>query len=683
MRRSRVFWGALSLAALSAGGLWAQPASSPDAGLPVSGAAVSAPDAVRQVFASHRFQFCHEPDYPLTPAEKQWCDLGAGDNRKGCPSLHEVCGNQASAKQLELRKPFSFHLPELGGPARVLLWSLLGIGLALLIFALVRRLLDHHAKPDVVATEAAPAGDQAAAALARQVETDVQRLLERARAKAAAGDFRAAIGDAYAAWLRRLEGAGLVHVEPDQTNGDYLRRVKGERPHLAARMAEVVGEVEGAQFGQTPPTRDRFEGVWARVTGLLGDHLGPSLLVAWLGVALVGCGQPRADWDDSPSGRSAVTEYLRTRGFEVHERLLSVSKIADSKADQLVLLPGAHLGDEDWKALAAWVIQSGHALLVAGGARSLPPWIGAHLVEKAVDKSEPVAPTASAAERLGPLTIRVPAANRVEGGHAEALLGRKAGVYAVERFLDTAGSAAQDRSQDGEPEEDEEGEEDEADQVELPSKQPNRPPARVLVLADDYLFRNASLLVADNALALEKLLRDGGTRLELVGDLTGLVSSNPVEAVERGRLGPALLQLAAVLLLFFVCKGARFGRPVQAQSLARREFAEHVRALGLHYARAHAERYALACWGNYAIERLRECCGSQVDLTLSGLAETVALRTGRPVGEVMRLFVEARDARAGVPAEKGARDLETVAALAMLLKETGGPGGHKHIQSHV
>jgi hypothetical protein len=49
----------------------------------------------------------------------------------------------------------------------------------------------------------------------------------------------------------------------------------------------------------------------------------------------------------------------------------------------------------------------------------------------------------------------------------------------------------------------------------------------------------------------------------------------------------------------------------------------------------------------------------------------------------MRMLLEARDASKGVPADKGARDLETVGELCKLLEETGGTGGHKPIQSHV
>ena len=94
--------------------------------------------AVREIFASHHFEFCHEPKYPLTPTEKAWCELGAGDNTQACPALRQACKNDAQASQIELREPISFRLPEFGLPLRLLLWILLGLGVAMLVFALVR-----------------------------------------------------------------------------------------------------------------------------------------------------------------------------------------------------------------------------------------------------------------------------------------------------------------------------------------------------------------------------------------------------------------------------------------------------------------------------------------------------------------------------------------------------------------
>ena len=614
-------------------------------------------DAVQSIFSSHQFPFCHETTYPLTPSEKAWCDLGAADNAKACPKLRAACRNEAGAKQIELPEPFSLTLPELGLPVRLLLWTLLGVGIGFLIFALVRHFLDHKTK-DAIKTDAPDSADaQHAAELARQVETDVQRLLERARALAMAGDFRSAVGDAYGALLRRLEGAGVVRIEPDQTNGDYLRKVKQGRLAIAPGMAEVVGVVEVAQFGQRPVTRENFESVFARVTGLLAERMGLLLLVGLSLLVGISCGQPRDDWDHSPSGRAGVIDFLSKRGFKVHERLLSLAKISESTADQLVLLPGASLTKEDWAAVATWMQVPKHSLIVAGGRRELPSWIGMRVVEKRAAHADALVLRDADAKRWGNLRLRVPDANVVEGVASpktqyQTILSRKPGAYALVRWAEYGDS-----------------EDDEANPI--------------VVLADDFLFRNISLLVDDNAVLLDRLLRDSGIAIELAGDLTGLVAANPIQSVRRGRLGPALVQLTAFLLVFFLCKGARFGRPLAVETIQRRDFSEHVRAVGLHYARARGERLALGFLGAYVSDRLRERFRLRADRSLSGLAEAVATRTGRPVGEIMRLLVEARDASKGEPAEKDARDLETASELCKLLEETGGTGGHKPIQSHV
>jgi len=668
-------------------------AAEPVVAQPAQGQPVSEPGrAVTEVFASRRYAFCHSPEYPLTPAEKRWCELGANAS-SACPALTETCKHEAVAKQIETdSEPIRIHLPQLPLPLRYLLWLLLAVGLAILLFALVRHFLDH--KPKAVITTATPAAaeEDRAAALARQVETDVQRLLERARQEAASGDFRAAIGSVYAALLRRLEGTGLIRVEPDQTNGDYLGKVKRQQPAFAGRMAEVVDGVERAQFSETSVTRDHFDGVWLRVTSLLAERIG--LLLVLLGLLFgPACGPPRADWEHSPSGRAGVIAFLGKRGFTVRERLVSVRKIGEESAGrqlesreddehvvrpgdvehalggstQLVLLPGARLGDDDWKALKAWVDRGNRSLVIAGGKRPLPDWIGMRVVEKQEPRFESITPVGASAKAWGPLQVRVPEANIVEGPpQSHPVLRRKQSVYASELWLgETMAEEALISEEDEELTSD-------PDDV-----------SRVVVLADDSLFRNASLLVADNAAALDALLRAGGMSVELIGDLTGLVSSNPIQSVQRGRLGPALLQLLAFLALFFVCKGARFGRPLVTQRLERREFVEHVRALGLHYARARAERVALGSLGAYAIERLRERFGLHVDKSLSGLAEAVAARTGRPVGDLMRMFLEVRDAGKGVPADKDARDMDTAWHMCRLLEETGGTGGHKRIQSHV
>jgi len=103
----RGLFGASVLMLLSGAAVAAGPAAGPAVATPpVAGApAKTLPEpaqAVREVLASPHFQFCHEPSYPLTPAEKAWCDLGAGENPQACTKLREACKNDALAKQIEL-----------------------------------------------------------------------------------------------------------------------------------------------------------------------------------------------------------------------------------------------------------------------------------------------------------------------------------------------------------------------------------------------------------------------------------------------------------------------------------------------------------------------------------------------------------------------------------------------------
>jgi hypothetical protein len=150
-----------------------------------------------------------------------------------------------------------------------------------------------------------------------------------------------------------------------------------------------------------------------------------------------------------------------------------------------------------------------------------------------------------------------------------------------------------------------------------------------------------------------------------------------------------LLQLGLCTLLFFIYRGAHFGRPRPEPPARRRAFADHVRALGLVYARARAGRVALEHYGVWATERLSERLRLGGAARLSAIAEGIAARTGRPVGEVMRLLVEARPTEAGgdvrqvagaAGSEEARSNLEALVdlrALASLVTETSAQSSDK------
>jgi hypothetical protein len=123
--------------------------------------------------------------------------------------------------------------------------------------------------------------------------------------------------------------------------------------------------------------------------------------------------------------------------------------------------------------------------------------------------------------------------------------------------------------------------------------------------------------------------------------------------------------------LFFLYRGAAFGRLREPPPPRRRSFIEHVEALGEQYARARAGRHVLASYGQWVIERLRERVSLPAGSGFIALADALAVRTGKPAGEVMRWLMEAREvpatAAAGTP-EEAASHLAAVRALGELLQ---------------
>jgi len=168
---------------------------------------------------------------------------------------------------------------------------------------------------------------------------------------------------------------------------------------------------------------------------------------------------------------------------------------------------------------------------------------------------------------------------------------------------------------------------------------------RVIVLADDKLFMNVALTVEENAAFLISLFRPLHREVELCDAWTSLGADTPLETLGRAHLLPILLQLVLLLGLFFLWQGRAFGVLRDPPANRRRAFADHVRALGLAYARAGASRHALGLYATWAVERLRERVPREGRQGLSGLAEGIGVRVGKPTGEVMRVLVEATEAQ--------------------------------------
>jgi len=428
-------------------------------------------------------------------------------------------------------------------------------------------------------------------------------------------------------------------------------------------------------------------------------------LIAVLGVS---CDNMRPDWRDSPSGSAAVAEFLTASGIETRERLRPLAELdsaqekaeghaheaggardskqngkQDSKDDgkqagkddspdakarasllprpprTLVILPDALVGDADWAAVKA-AAEKRDLNIVVTGPRKLPAWILAEMIDSGAagtiqvtgelerwrdstleaDGDELPGKAARVVERADrQLKAVVPADGWVNVGAPtphQVLLRRAGKPYAVVMELEQASGDIH---------------------------------TTVVVMADGELFRNASLAVADNGAVLQILASALLGPVQLVTQETGLVATTPLDSVARGRLAPFMLQLCAFLILFFVLKGAAFGKLMDRQVIRRRRFSEHIEAMGLQYARARAGRHAATAYATWTVERLRE--RTPGERGIGELSATIAARTGQPLGEVARLLFQAHhdEAADAEPRTRAAAEesLQTIRALAALL----------------
>lgn len=645
---------------------------------PASGhAAASAPNAglertreiTREVLHDERYQFCHRADYVLFPNEKAWCpEVGA--QSAVCPELPAACAGTSKPSGCSRRKSVdaSNGLGLLGPIAEVLFWALVIAAVAGLVWVIIKYAVPASAKDanEDDEDEEPTVADTAAAAVAKQIETDVQRLLARARNSAQSGDFGEAIHQAHAAMVRRLEGDGLIRVHPSRTNGDFLMDL-APQPELRAEVRQVVRAVEGVEFGHEPPSRRSFDTVYERVWALVSRNLGKALLlVLLLGLAFSCDVLNRGDSEDTPSGIHGVIDLLNRQGAHAKVRVQALTK--DLPVGVLALLPGAPaLNKETLGALQEWAINGGTLISVGRRAdqQCLRQAIGVEVESNA--STRPLSVGAAFRAQLGDLRVVVPTGGSLK--LVDEKSAKPTGIAAECPGIDRLRSLLNQRTtildRDGVPyavaadfrssvESDDGAEEG----------------GRIIVLADDHLFSNIALTVGDNAHLLVGLM--GESDVEFVNELTGATAETPMASIRHSGLLPFLLQLGAVVMLFLFCQGVRFGTPSDPEIRLRRAFADHVRALGAVYAKAQAARHALASYSAYAYERLRERLQLRGRRGFHLMAESLAARTGQPLAEVARVLAETYELRANDTDDRSpaavAQDLQLMKELEALMR---------------
>lgn len=661
--------------------------------------------AAEKILAADKYAFCHDETYPLTSSEAAWCPPVSPSPNPRCPAFHRACnapraelehidrlnfnrgtgrdgdgdgdvngkgkprkgdggrdggdddgrdgrageaGQDAAKRKTPdrdvIREETEFTMPDLGGAAYWLFWIVLGLGLVFLVYIILRNSSQDRdaAAPQVdpeTATSAAPQPDGPS----EQVVRDVDILLEQARIAASAGDFTKAIRHTHAALLHRLDHDGAIRVAPFRTNGDYIADLKPQ-PDLRSSVRDIVRDVEQVQFGAAQPDATVFDRVFKRVVAIATRR--SSALTVLLAGSLLSCDPAKSyPYDLSPSGTGALVELAAHHGRTVD--FLEVALIdlpLDDRGRAIVLFHDVLLDAATWDHLLLWA-DAGNHLVLAGLAP--PAGLGFGYARDATSHGLKIGP--AALDRHGELSLVVSDTDYlVDRQASEVLLTRDDGQpYALRRSRGVFGGS-------------------------------------LTVFADDRLFTNAALMLADNPRFVAEFLTGLTTGpIDLVDSMLEMGSDSPADTISNLHLTAAILQMLALVVMLYLARGVRFGAPRDPPSRSRRHYTEHIDAVGQHYARARASRHALRLYAAWALDRLRDKTLTARQPGLYALAQAIASRTGDDETRVMQLLVEASGARDDVESSNTtpsrarpptlAEDLSLMQQLARLVRLVGGP----------
>jgi len=590
-----------------------------------------------KAYGGAQLPFCRDATRPLR--DRELCTLSQAEQQR-CPAFKQLCAAKQSkdTPRAHTEQPAERTVsPLLSGAAEVAFWALIAALVAALAVAFWRMQRSPDSREDAAPEPSLPEPNAPTRpAEVAAGDTDVQRLLDKARRAADAGQLEVAIDAAHAAAIQGLAASGHIEVEADRTNGDYLRALR-KTPPLFQDFRAIVGQVEVAQFGGVAPSRGAFEQVLQQVQGMLRRLAVLSLWLA-LGVGMVACGAraPSDAEELSPSGLYTFKEILRNQGAKVHTRVAPLSKLAEEDVSEIVVL-STRLEDADEKRVLSWV-EEGGSLLVVG--------------------SSSFAEAAEVELRFQSCGTR---AERPQGSEqaplSAAVLGERSLSIAVK---ETAGIVPQVDMTCG-------------DRPYITTSYYGD--GTITFVPEPQLLSNASLSVADNAELVAELFSSPDATIELVGAWTGDGSESPVQALKAAGMMPIMGQLFAVALLLALRRGTSFGQRRDPTRHLRRAFADHVRAVGRNYARANAGQLATAHYCLLLLDQLRERACPGQSPTLFQLAAALARRAGRSEAELVQLLVEAK-ALSEEQAEGTAINQVLISKLEQLSQQVGGIREH-------
>lgn len=598
--------------------------SNPFSGVPAEGVeqslsrALSGPDA----------SFC-KAQQAAVREDPLLCSLSKLSVRQRCPGLRQACSNEpAGVRSSSNRSRGSLLGKGLAAASSLLFWLLLGALVIAVLLALRRVLVGARFIAPETAKRRVTASSEAASVVPHVAETDVARLWTLAERSASSARFEEAVAALQAALIHALRMAGKLHVSPALTNGDYLRALRTDESYAAAR--EVFRSVEAVQFGGAPASADLYRKLLERVRPIVVRVLSGLLLCAFC-FGQSACSDSLSSGPESGGhGLGVLTQLLRDQQVTVRRRIRPLNEM---EPDVHAIMVVGEQPSETWTKLLEFASDGG-TLIVTGASEELAKATNVHY------SSEAFAGRLSLPVGFEPPWLELSAVARhvldlrtsVQSERTFAMAGNR--PYVAER---------------------------------------NYGDGRVLYFGDDEFLSNASLSVGDNAFFVINLLSANGSTLELVGPWTGGGASSTFSSLYKAGLGTLVAQLALLALLFGWHGGTAFGLRRDPIFVRRRAFRDHVLALGENYRRARATRFALATYGSWLIERLRERLSPQQPIGLIDLAGRMAARVDRPETELVLLLTETRDAQDDLAsARPSAADLTTLEKLESLTLRAGG-----------
>jgi hypothetical protein len=512
---------------------------------------------VSQELEAGRFRFCSEESYRLFSEDKDAICPHLDSLIVPCKGLAHACRVQSWEDYLKEdeaveEKPLLWRLfsgvGQFFGPVlEALFWLALAAGALLLLRTLLKTLSSRKEEPRA---ESERELDREAAAIPPESLSSAE-LLVRAELLWAEGARRAALHLCYGAAVRGLAERGVVAPQKSRTTGEYLRALRklDASPTLAPQgfdpreASALLLELDRARFKSEPEAT-----FLARILPRVRRLASLTQLAGLLLVFFVGCDQtslPEApNHPTGPRGFALAESLIRRHTGNLTKRVRQVTNLSANIPTIISL--GANLRDLEWENLERYVDQGGH-LIVIGPTPQM-----AHVFELEMEPLPCEHPPTFEGLTVRPLRV-------LEGlsGMAGDINLTSCGTFPF--------AAAHFHGR-----------------------------GLLTVIGDPALFENTSLITADNAQLALGLLGDLGSRVELLGPLTGRGALNPLQSISRSGLMPWLLHLLVLLGLFLWAKGKGFGRRIDAPLPKRRSFLLHAEALAATYRRRGALAQALS-----------------------------------------------------------------------------------------